>query len=127
MVQRRSRGVLETAVLRILWHSRRPLTAREIQACFDQDARVPALTTVLTVLDRLRVKQLVDKASSEGGFVFSAARSQSGYVADAMMAALATAEDRSPALLQFAATLDPGDLATLRRALSAGDVPGEPE
>jgi predicted transcriptional regulator len=119
--------VLEAAVLRILWQAERPLTAREIQAGFDQGGRVPAITTVLTVLDRLRVKQLVSKSSAEGGFVFSAARSQSGYVVDAMMAALATAEDRSPALLQFAATLDPRDLQTLRRALGVGDVPGEPD
>ena len=110
-------------MLQILWQAAGPLTARQIQERFDSSA-VPALTTILTVLDRLRVKDLVDKATADRGYVFAASQSQSGYVAEAMRAALATAEDRSPALLQFAATLDDRDLDTLRRALGLRD-PGE--
>ncbi len=118
MGQRRSPGALESAVLRALWAAGAPLTAQEIRTRIADDSpTMPALTTVLTVLDRLRIKQLVTKTAAAGGHVFAAASSESGFTADAMVAALLAAADRDAALLRFARRLEGRDLQVLRRAL----------
>lgn len=119
MSERRTRGELESAVLHALWDAREPLSAREILGRFGESEGVPALTTVLTVLDRLRAKGRVAKTASPGGGVlFEATESESRYTADAMLAALVGAADRSAALLRFAGDLDERDIAVLRRALA---------
>lgn len=125
MSERRTRGELESAVLRALWDAPAPLSAREILGRFGESEGVPALTTVLTVLDRLRAKGRVSKTASPGGGVlFEATESESRYAADAMLAALVGTADRSAALLRFAGDLDERDVAVLRRALASGEEPG---
>ena len=59
----RARGELELVVLRLLWAADEPLTAREIQDRFP--GRVPASTTILTALDRLRAKGDVTRVGHE--------------------------------------------------------------
>lgn len=114
----RAKGELRTAVLRILWAAARPLTAKEIRASFGPDESMPAITTLLTVLDRLGSSGLVDRAPSDiGESVFSASAPESEYTADAMLTALMTADDTSAALLRFAGELDEGHLEILRSAL----------
>jgi predicted transcriptional regulator len=126
MTERRTRGALESAVLRILWDAGSPLSARDIQSRFDQSASIPALTTLLTVLDRLRAKQHVEKLPvAGGGFVFSAAQSESRYAADAMLSALVGSSDRSAALLRFAGDLSERDIQLLRTAIDASDATRE--
>jgi predicted transcriptional regulator len=116
----RAKGELRTAVLRILWAADRPLTAKEIRASFGPDETVPAITTLLTVLERLGSSGLVERApSSIGESVFSAAAPESEYTADAMLSALMNADDTSAALLRFAGELDDGHLEILRSALNA--------
>ncbi len=116
----RAKGELRTAVLRILWASETPLTAKEIRARFDGHEPVPAITTLLTVLDRLGTSGLVDRAASTSGeSVFSASAPESQYTADAMLATLLNADDSSAALLHFAGELDASHLALLRKALGA--------
>ena len=51
MAARRTRGALEAAVLRALWDTDRPLTARDVRELLDPGTGTPALTTVLTVLN----------------------------------------------------------------------------
>jgi len=102
--------------MRALWDAGRPLSAAEVRAAVPADA--PALTTVLTVLQRLHAKHRVERGlSPEGTLTFRAADSESGHTAATMLAALLTAQDRSEALLRFAGTLDEQDVALLRRAL----------
>jgi predicted transcriptional regulator len=116
----RAKGELRTAVLRILWAADRPLTAKEIRASFGPDDAVPAITTLLTVLDRLGSSGLVERApSSVGESVFSASAPESEYTADAMLSALMNADDTSAALLRFAGELDDGHLEILRSALNS--------
>ena len=119
MSERRTRGELESAVLRALWTADAPMSARDILGTFDDFDGVPALTTVLTVLDRLRAKGRVTKsAAAGGGFVFEATESESRFAANAMLAALVGAADRSAALLRFAGDLDERDIAVLRKVLT---------
>jgi predicted transcriptional regulator len=131
MAHRRSRGALEQAVLRVLWDEGGPMSARQIRDRIAGDpaaaggaaSGVPALTTVLTVLDRLRAKHLVTKDAAAGGFVFATVSSESGFAADAMVTALLAATDRDAALLRFARRLDGRDLEVLRQALDG--APGD--
>jgi len=94
------------------------MTAKEIRARFDGSEPVPAITTLLTVLDRLGTSGLVDRAASTSGeSVFSASAPESQYTADAMLATLLNADDSSGALLRFAGELDASHLELLRQAL----------
>lgn len=122
MAERRERGALESVVLRELWRADRALSARDIIDRLDAETHVPALTTVLTVLDRLRAKGRVLKSESPGGgALFEPAESESSSAASAMLAALVNSSDRNAALLRFAGDLDQRDLATLRTALGNDD------
>jgi predicted transcriptional regulator len=85
---------------------------------FPADAR-PALTTVLTVLDRLEKKGLVSRTASSVGSLFSATRDESEEAASAMGKILGQTHDRQAALLHFAGQLTAHDVEALRKALSS--------
>lgn len=113
---RRARGALEAELLRVLWQGGEPLTAQEIAQRLSGDT--PAVTTVLTILERLRVKgEVVRVGEGPRGLRFSPARSESDYTGEAMLATLADSSDRTAALLKFAGSLDAQDVDALRRAL----------
>lgn len=115
----RAKGELRTAVLRILWASDSPLTAKQLRASFGDSEPVPAITTLLTVLDRLGASGLVERApSGSNEAVFAATAPESQYTADAMLSALLNADDSSAALLRFAGELDEGHVEILRKALT---------
>lgn len=118
MAPSRNRGELESQIMNILWDSAEPLTAKEVQSRFT--VQVPAITTLITVLDRLRTKGTVNRASTGGrSHIFSAARSRVDDIAESMASALSTAPDQSAALLLFAGTLSDDDRIMLRRALDS--------
>ena len=112
----RARGELELVVLRLLWSAAEPLTAREIQDRFP--GRVPASTTILTALDRLRAKGDVARVGHEQrGIRFAATQSEAEHASRAMLNALKTIDGREAALLKFAGNLDARDADLLRAAL----------
>jgi predicted transcriptional regulator len=111
----RDRGQLEADVMRQLWAAEEPRTAKQIQAGFGPDA--PAITTVLTVLDRLRRKGLVERSDARTNITFRAAQSESDRVVEAMLQSLQATGDRQAVLLRFAGDLDTSDAEVLRRAL----------
>ena len=128
MAERRPPGALESSVVRILWDADRPLSAAEVCRAFPGGGARPALTTVLTVLQRLETKRRVTRSvSADGTFVFAARESESGHVADTMLAALLATQDRSAVLLRFAGSLDAEDVDVLRRALGEQDDQGTAE
>ncbi|GMA29744.1 BlaI/MecI/CopY family transcriptional regulator [Arenivirga flava] len=113
----RQRGELESAVMDLLWDAGRPLTAREVQESVEEPQ--PAITTVLTVLERLREKGWVDRESgSSRGLLFAPTLSREHRVAGAMATALASTSDRSAALMQFAGELSIADRDLLRAAIA---------
>jgi predicted transcriptional regulator len=122
----RARGELRRAVLRILWDASQPLTSREIQARFAPDP-LPALTTVLTVLERLRLTDHVERGTSASGeYTFAATQSESKHVTDEMLEALSRSRDTHATLLRFAGNLDESQVAVLKQALRGRDAGGEP-
>lgn len=118
MESRRSRGELESQLLRRLWDSPTGLTAREIVRSFGGKENVPSMSTVLTVLDRLAKKGSVRRTAGPEGYVFEAALPESAYRAQAMSAALLASADRAGVLTHFAGTLESGEVDLLRQILA---------
>lgn len=116
MATSRNRGELESDIMNILWQSDSPLTAKEVQALFTEN--VPAITTLITVLDRMSAKGLVTKNSTGGrSQTFAATNSRLDHVANTMTSALQSADDQVAALLHFAGSLSDEDRAFLRKAI----------
>ena len=119
----RPRGQLEQAVLETLRAAAdggvdTGCTARQVLDAFPEPR--PALTTVLTVLDRLGRKGQVERQEHEDApLTFRAVHSREQQTASLMSSALAAAADREAALLQFTGSLASDDLDVLRRALDA--------
>ncbi len=120
----RARGQLEAAILEALRQDdQRPVAAREVVDRLPQPT--PAITTVLTVLDRLRAKGLVERSGDRGpGYRYRATSSREEQLVDAMLTSLGGVRDRQSALLRFAGELDDEDAAVLRAALGRTDGPG---
>lgn len=109
------RGELERAVLGVLWENPDGVTAREVITALP--GRNLAITTVLTVLDRLRRKDLVIRDESGRPQVYRPAVSREDYVAEIMLDALGQTPDRDAALTRFLGRVSDTDTAHLRRAL----------
>jgi predicted transcriptional regulator len=113
---RRAHGALRDQVLDVLLHASEPVTARHVlEQLTAPDGSTPALTTVLTVLDRLHRSGEAQKEKIGGELRFTIARHDAEAVADDMLEALLRSQDRSGALLSFAGSLSADDLEVLRR------------
>jgi predicted transcriptional regulator len=116
MTTQRNRGELEADIMTILWQNDVAMTAKEVQAQFTQ--KIPAITTLITVLDRMCGKGQVVKESAGGrSQTFAAAQTRISHVTSAMSSALQSADDHVAALLLFAGTLSDEDRAFLRKAI----------
>ncbi|MDW8033332.1 MAG: BlaI/MecI/CopY family transcriptional regulator [Nitrososphaerota archaeon] len=63
-------GPLEANVIEILWSSKKPLTVREVYEKLRQERKI-AYTTIMTTMDRLYDKGLLDRRAEKGrGGVF---------------------------------------------------------
>jgi predicted transcriptional regulator len=121
-------GQLERAVLQVLWDRPEPAGARDVLTALTARAgaeRELAITTVLTVLDRLRRKGLVRRERSGRAHLYQATVSREDYVAGLMLEALGQAPDRGAALTRFLGAASPADTDHLRRALDSPQ-PGPP-
>jgi predicted transcriptional regulator len=115
----RPRGQLEQAVLDALWSADDDgLTARAVLDAVAEPR--PALTTVLTVLERLGRKGIVVRQERpDAPLRFRATRSRADHAASLMESARAATSDREAALLRFTGSLASDDLEALRRAVDA--------
>ncbi|KLL11379.1 CopY family transcriptional regulator [Protofrankia sp. BMG5.30] len=101
----------------VLWDVDVWLTARDVAAQLDHE-RDLAYTTVLTVLERLERKGFVQRERAERAHRYRASSSRDAVVAEAMLAALDTTEDRGSALVRFVGSVSPAEAEILRRALA---------
>lgn len=112
----RGSGELEAEVVAILRRSGSSMSAAEIQE--QCSGHTPAYTTVLTILDRLGAKGLVEReARSPRRVRFRAVRDDVEHATDTITGALDATIDRRAVLLRFAGALDAQDADVLRRAL----------
>jgi len=110
-------GELERSVMNVLWDSSAPMTVRDVLDSLDED-RGLAYTTVMTVLDRLGTKEMVQRERDGRAFRYSPAISRDEATSELLNDALEQAGgDRTAALVHFARTVDPSEAEALRAAL----------
>lgn len=109
-------GELEQAVLEALWGFDAAASGREVHDALA--GRDLAYTTVMTVLDRLARKGVVDRERDGRAFRYAPRLTRAAMTAELMHEALeGTGTDRQQALVSFVGEASPEDLAALRRAL----------
>jgi predicted transcriptional regulator len=119
MSGRRARGALKADLEARLSRADAPMTARALHESFGDEP--PPMTSIFTVLERLRRAGVVQRATGpEGELEFSLVRTTSPQTAQAMLDELLRSDDRSGALSRFAGSLAAEDAEALRRALQNG-------
>lgn len=108
-------GDLERAVMNELWGRPEGALARDLAEALPSQ---PAITTVLTILDRLTRKGIVERTQEGRAHRYFALESKDAHVAGLMQEALAGAGDRESALRHFLNSASVEDVAALRRMLS---------
>jgi predicted transcriptional regulator len=120
MPRRSQLGDLERAVLEVLWASAdEPLTVREVHEALAA-GRDLAYTTVMTVLDRMARKDLVEQQRAGRAYRYRALSSRSEMTAELMRDTLGefAEEDRRAALVAFVDEASDADRRALREALA---------
>ena len=108
-------GELEGAVLAVLWDTPDGATARDALAALPGPEL--AITTVLTVLDRLQSKGMVRREREGRAHRYFAARTREDYLSDVMAEALGRSDDRAAVLARFVGSMPDEDTEALRRLL----------
>ena len=107
-------GELERKVMELLWSSpSETLTVREVALELPHHA----YTTVLTVLDRLARKGMVERTKDGRAHRYAATAPRDVYTAELMREALRGAPDSHAVLVRFAETVTASEAEVLRSAL----------
>lgn len=119
---RASLGELERAVMDVLWSlaDAEEATVRDVHSRLVEERDV-AYTTVMTVMDRLARKGMVEQRKEGRAYRYRPRASRAEMTADVLRGTLADLgeQEREPALVAFVEEASPADLAALRRALAA--------
>src|SRR6266545_4960028 len=99
-------GELEQAIMEVVWASNRPVTGREVVDQLDH-SRPVVYTTVLTVMDRLARKGILQKHPTGKAHTYRAVQSREAYTARRMASLLGTGGDPTAVLLRFVEQLPP--------------------
>ena len=110
-------GDLEREVMTRLWEAGEPLTVRQVHERLSRD-RDLAYTTVMTVLDRLAKKGVVDQQRADRAYRYAPAQTREQMTAGLMLDALRDSPDRDAALAYFVGQLPPEALAAAIEAAS---------
>lgn len=125
-------GDLERAVMDVLWDRSTPASVREVAEALQE--RDLAYTTVMTVLDRLAGKGMVEREREGRAWSYRPAASREAYIAQLMLDALDLAGSsesgsrasrgnpnrlgRDAALVRFARSVTGTEAEVLRAALT---------
>ena len=110
-------GELERAVMDVLWSTPEPMPATTIVDVLPRE-HAPAVTTILTVLDRLGAKGFVTRVRRGRAYCYSATTTRAELIANTMLEALGTTSDRRSALVHFAGAVSEEERAVLRDLLT---------
>jgi predicted transcriptional regulator len=108
-------GDLEREVMTQLWDAGEPLTVRQVQDRLSRD-RDLAYTTVMTVLDRLAKKGVVNQQRADRAYRYAPAQTREQMTAGLMLDALNASPDQDAALAYFVGQLSPEALAAALEA-----------
>jgi predicted transcriptional regulator len=108
-------GELEGAVMAVLWNTPLGATAREVLDGLPGPEL--AITTVLTVLDRLQRKGMVEREREGRAHRYAATHSRAEFLSGLMADALNSSDDRGAVLARFLGTIGSDDTDVLRDLL----------
>ncbi|MBL7258464.1 BlaI/MecI/CopY family transcriptional regulator [Paractinoplanes lichenicola] len=108
-------GDLEREVMTQLWDAGEPLTVRQVHERLSRQ-RDLAYTTVMTVLDRLAKKGVVQQQKADRAYKYAPSQSREEMTASVMLDALSSSDDQDAALAYFVGQLSPDALAAAIRA-----------
>ncbi|WP_392507749.1 BlaI/MecI/CopY family transcriptional regulator [Naumannella halotolerans] len=115
----RGMGELERVIMDQLWSADQALTVRDVYTALSENRDI-AYTTVMTVLDRLTKKQLVDRERDGRAWRYRPATGRDELAAEIMDTALGEdVQERTAALVAFADRVSPDEAALLLEALAA--------
>ena len=114
----RQLGQLEAVVMTRLWSADQPVSVRHVLEYLRQDRNL-AYTTVMTVLENLRRKGMVNRTKDGRAYRYWPAVTREQHAAALMEQVLATTEDRWATLLCFVEQIPRQDLEQLRDALNS--------
>lgn len=107
-----------------LWSADRPVSVREVVEDLRQEREI-AYTTVMTVLDNLRRKDMVNREKQGRAYHYRPRLTREEHTAALMEEVLASSTDRQVTLLRFVEQMSPQEAARLREVLDAtADRPG---
>jgi predicted transcriptional regulator len=115
-------GDLERSVLEVLWA--RPekewSTVRDVHGVMARERDI-AYTTVMTVMDRLARKELVERSREGRAYLYRARATRAAMTAELLRDTLDdfAEHDRRTALVAFVEEASPEDLTALKEALEA--------
>ena len=112
----RQLGDLQAAVMDRLWAWDRPATVREVLDDLNQDRNL-AYTTVMTVMDNLHNKGVLERESEGRAYIYRPALTRDDHNAELIASVLVDSSDRTAPLLRFVEQLTPSELRRLRAAL----------
>lgn len=116
-------GELERAVMNHLWDAGEPQTVRQVHDALSTHREL-AYTTVMTVLHRLALKDLVAQIRDDRAHRYTAVHGRDELVAELMVDALDQASGaggRQAALMHFVGRVGDEEADALRRALAELD------
>jgi len=105
-VARRGFGELEQAIMEVVWSAEGPVTGREVVDQLTR-SRPVVYTTVLTVMDRLARKGILEKHPTGKAHTYRAVQSREAYTAQRMARLLGRGGDPTAVLLRFVEQLPP--------------------
>jgi predicted transcriptional regulator len=111
-------GELEAAVMARLWADDAPQSVRTVLLALQQD-RPLAYTTVMTVMERLFRKGLLQRTEDSKAYLYSPTLSRADHTAQVMEQALTETADRGAALVHFADRISAKEAKTLLAALAS--------
>ena len=114
-------GELETRVMRSMWR-RSTATVRQVHADLLREREL-AYTTVMTVMERLWRKGILQRTRRGRAFDYTPAVSEAEHAAELMHEVLAATGDRRAALAHFVRGMRKADEAELRRLARRAGTP----
>jgi len=117
----RALGELEEAVMEVLWSAAEPLSVKEVQRRLEREL---AYTTIMTILDRLYRKRLVEREKDGLAFQYTPAFTRTGFQQRLMAGLLGDMLPEAGAALlatfvDLATEMDEGNLELLEQLIAA--------
>ena len=109
-------GELEALVMERLWDRGEPMSVRQVLELVQRERRV-AYTTVMTVMDRLHRKGVLDREEDGKAYLYSPVLSRADYTAKMMADVLGGGGDRAAVLVHFAEQVPLSEARALWEAL----------